>query len=364
MTDETDAADAVTDATFVPDIEAPISQSDQIETTPLDAIERAFAAVDRHDAQTVDDIGNKAADPEGNQAKATERGCSSDGMLEALDAEADTDDNADTDAQDADAAENIGEPPNRFSTDAKAAWKDAPQPVRDEVSRLERELSAGLEKYRGDAERFEEFRHFSDALDERGQNFQDVLSHYLGIEQLLAQDPLAGFEQIAQNMGADFATVAAQYLDRSPDEVSATQDAEMNALRMQVSELQQQLGGVTTSIADQRTQQAMNEIGAFKTGRPRFDELSNDMALLIQTGRAKDLQSAYELAERLNPAPAASHNAITAAQTGKDRAAQTRDKTKLSVDGGPGSGSNPAKRQPPKTAEDAVENAFAALGIG
>ena len=44
-------------------------------------------------------------------------------------------------------------PPARFSTDAKAAWDEAPEVVRAEVLRMEREFTAGFAKHRAAAER-------------------------------------------------------------------------------------------------------------------------------------------------------------------------------------------------------------------
>jgi hypothetical protein len=36
---------------------------------------------------------------------------------------------------------------------------------------------------------------------------------------------------------------------------------------------------------------------------PRFEELSDDIAFFLKSGRTKDLAEAYQLAERLNPTP-------------------------------------------------------------
>ncbi|WFU37323.1 hypothetical protein QA640_22795 [Bradyrhizobium sp. CB82] len=45
--------------------------------------------------------------------------------------------------------------PNRFTAEAKDAWASAPETLRSEVLRLERELRAGIEKYRAAAARDE-----------------------------------------------------------------------------------------------------------------------------------------------------------------------------------------------------------------
>src|SRR5690606_10867157 len=45
-------------------------------------------------------------------------------------------------------ASSLATPPQRFSEDAKAAWKDAPEALRGEVVRMEKELTKGLSAYR------------------------------------------------------------------------------------------------------------------------------------------------------------------------------------------------------------------------
>jgi hypothetical protein len=42
----------------------------------------------------------------------------------------------------------------------------------------------------------------------------------------------------------------------------------------------------------------------FAAEHPRFEELADDIAFFLTSGRTKDIAEAYTLAERLNPAPA------------------------------------------------------------
>ena len=79
---------------------------------------------------------------------------------------------------------------------------------------------------------------------------------------------------------------------------------------------------------------------------------------------ADNLQGAYVMAERLNPAASGTQNtAASTAATAKPNTAQTRNGN-LSITGGPGSGSNPAKRKAPSSARESVDSAFASLGLG
>ena len=117
-----------------------------------------------------------------------------------------------------------------------------------------------MEKYRGDAEAFSEFKPFAEQLKANGQKFDEVLSHYTGMENLLARDPIAGFELIARNIGTDLQTIAAHYLNRPADEVSTAQNGQITSLHNEIAALKEQLSGVTTTISSQREQETLNRL--------------------------------------------------------------------------------------------------------
>lgn len=359
MTDETDAAPAAAEHTPIQETDTGPARSDRIEATPRDAIDRAFETIGAS---------------EGRSGAEVESPSNSDGTLSEKPAK----DGAGTPGEGGDdgtrAAEpaslNPNEAPNRFSPDAREAWKEAPLPVRAEVRRMEREFEAGIDKYRGDAEAFGEYKQFADILEQTGQTFDEVLNHYIGIENQLAEDPLGGLDLICRNLGTSLPEVAAQVMHQSPDASASEQDPMIDGLRSQIADLQTQLGGLTTTFMDEKSGQATHQIEEFSANNPRFDELSSDIAFFLTTNRASGLQEAYDLAARLNPASVAKPEAAiainsAAAQTRNSPAdaAQTR-KGQLSVTGAPGTGSNPASRQPPETARAAIDNAFAVMGIG
>lgn len=256
-------------------------------------------------------------------------------------------------------ASRLSEPPSRFSPDAKAAWATAPEPVKAEINRAVTELEAGIEQHR---QAFEPYREFDQNLKANGQDFKTVIAHYTGIEQKLAKDPIGGLEQICQNMGISLRQVAEHISGQTPDQNASQQDAVMRELRNEIATLKQELGGVSTTIKSQTEAQTLKEIESFAADKPRFDELANDVAFFLSTQKAANLQEAYELAERLNPAPQAAAPAPVAQATPQPETAQTR-KGQLSTTGAPSSGSNPQTRKPPSSARDAVKNAFATMGI-
>jgi len=259
------------------------------------------------------------------------------------------------------------EPPARFTSDAKAAWEAAPEPVKAEVHRAIRELEQGHQKYKADADAFNEVREYSDLARQHGTTMKAALDNYVGIERLLAKDPQAGFEQIIRNFGwktpdgramtlRDF---AAQILGQTPDEQAGRQDSIISELRSEISGLKQQLGGVAQHIQRQTQDATLHQVTEFASNHPRFEELSEAIQEEIRHGY--DLETAYSRAERLNPAPvkpAASEPPVIPAKT----ATPLNPAGSKSISGAPSSGSNPAvttnSNQPVPSITEALQKAL------
>lgn len=343
MTDEaiTVAAEAAAPET--------VTEAPALEPTPRGAIDRAFASLDAVEPVADD----KSRGPDGKFAPKqaepvagpAEKVASEQKPVDAID----------------DASKPVAtfaEPPKRFSPDAKAAWDKAPEPVRAEITRAVTELEKGLSEYQ---QRWEPIKRFDEMARQHGTTIDKAMANYVGIEQKLDADPIAGLSQICDNMGFSLRDVAAHILGQAPDQAASATDATTRALKQEIAALKQELGGVTTTIKSQTEQATLKQIEAFSADKPRFDELADDIAFFLDSRRAKDLQDAYELAERLNPAPQTMAPA-PAATTAPAEPAQPR-KGNLSLSGAPSAGSNPATRKPPSSARSALDDAFARVGI-
>ena len=93
---------------------------------------------------------------------------------------------------------------------------------------------------------------------------------------------------------------------------------------------------------------------------PRLEELSDDVAFFIETKKAKNLDEAYDLACRLNPAPVATSQAADQTAT-NDLAAQTRKGGK-SISGAPTPGSDPVTKRASTSIKDSIRRAVAQTG--
>lgn len=249
-----------------------------------------------------------------------------------------------------------GEPPARFTQDVKQVWATLPDNVRGEVSRMERELTQGYQKHKESAEAFESYRELDDIAKQSGKRGSDVFREYYQMEQYLQKDLVGGLDNICQRMGVSLRDVAAHILNQTPDQVASKQDATIRELRDQIGQLQQQVGSVSQNFQKQQETVIGKEVEAFAAAHPRFEELHQDIAFFLKT-RTKDLSEAYQLAERLNPAPETASKPA-ASSAAPDLSAQT-EKGQKSINGSPSPGSSPAARPPSTSIKESLKRAMA-----
>jgi hypothetical protein len=251
-------------------------------------------------------------------------------------------------------------PPSRFAKAAQEAWGQAPEVIRAEVARMEAELTKGLSEYQ---QRFEPLRQFDEMARQSGKSLDTVLHQYVGMEQQLRTDPVAGFALIAQNMGLNpvqwAETIIARFNGAAPQ---GGMPVELAPVMQTVEQLKQEFERERQARVQERI---ASEVEQFASSAPRFEELSSDITRMLETGFAEGstpierLRDAYAKAERLRPAP------VTQAPPAPPRTpdpAQTR-KASLSVTGSPGNGSDPTSRKPAGSAREALANAFAQSGF-
>jgi len=338
--------------------------------TTRTALDRAFATVEQQEADEVEAAaGNKPPTP--GAPGRDERGrfkAGDDAKAALLD--------VDPDALGKDGKPTDGkqpatmEPPTRFSPDAKAAWKDVPDPVKGEVSRAVRELETGIREYQ---QVFEPLKPFYQMAQEHGVQIHDALKNYVAIDQaLVSKDPqerLSTIEHLLGLAGISPREYAA-YISGQPapaaDEVQAQNNHTIQTLRQEIADLRNQLGGVTQSVQQRHQDEALRHVEAFAEANPRLKEpeFQKSVFRLLETKMAADLQSAFDMASRLNPAPVVDAQ-TTAASSAADKpnSDQTR-KGKFSIAGAPTSGSNPANRKPPASARESIDRVFAEMGLG
>lgn len=257
--------------------------------------------------------------------------------------------------------------PARFSPDAKAKWAATDESVRAETTRAMRELETGLNQHKERAERFKDVEEYDSLARQHNTTIKAALDRYTSLEKgLRSNNPMPAIEEIFRYSGLSLRDVAAKIAGQAPDEVRSQSDATIRALQNEVAQLKQAIGGVTTTINDQRQGAIKTDVEKFAAEHPRFDELAGEIAEFLQhgfKGKALDLAGAYELADRLNPGAAPAPAAKPSLKAiDPDPADQTR-KGEKSIAGAPSPGSNPVNSRPPSpTIKAALRRAIAAAG--
>jgi TolA-binding protein len=204
----------------------------------------------------------------------------------------------------------------------------------------------------------------------QGTTVKAALDRYTGMENKIRADMLGGLDEIVSNASngkLSLRDVAAHIMGQTPEQNQSQSDATIRELKQTVARLEQQVGGVTQTITQQRENATLQEVTKFAEAHPRFEELAEDIGFFMQSGRAKDLSEAYTLAERLNPAPvqatAEVPKAADASAKVTDLAEQIRKGAK-SPTGAPSAGSDPAtNKRPSKTIRGSLDRAFQQAGL-
>lgn len=197
------------------------------------------------------------------------------------------------------------------SRKAPSSWKPAAQ-------------EAFLKADRGEPLTPEEIRLLTSEAERRESDFHRGVSEFKShSERAKAYDQaIAPYQTHLQNLGVDAPTaisalMRADYTLRNSDPVTKAQyfrqlaneygidlnqevpqvDPNTEYLMRQMDALRQQQEMWQNQFRQQEQTKAQHELSQFATAeRPHFDAVRNDMADLLETGKAKDLQEAYEMA--------------------------------------------------------------------
>ena len=259
-------------------------------------------------------------------------------------------------------------PPERFNDGAKAEWEAAPEAVRHEVVRMQRELEKGIGDYKAKIAEVEAreapLKPYREMAEKHGVKFEDALRNYVAAEEALVSNPVQALARMAeQYVPGGFAAFIAQATGQQGQ--TDPRDAQIHALRQEIAELKQSTQATAQSVEQSKLaqMQAANQalVDQFAAEHPRLDELQEDMTRLLKTGFVPEdlppqerLSQAYEIAARLKPAPDP-QPAPPAAP------AQTREPA-TSISGAPSRGSSPQARAP-QSQEEAVDAALRRYGI-
>ncbi len=258
------------------------------------------------------------------------------------------------------------QPPSRMGEHAKAEWHATPESVRGEVGRMQEEFVKAYRVYKNDFDEMSKIRHFHKMAADQGTTLQTALTNYVGMEQKLRADPIAGLDVIVNNLNLrtpdgekiGLRDIAYHVLSQSPDQLRQLQMGnQQQAASQQIGALHQEIAGLRQTVQQMHTNQQFvqtrSAIDVFADTHPRFDELGTVIERELKLGF--DLETAYRRAELLHP--------TTRAPQTRTPSAQTREPDR-SIHGTSEIGPNGTSRRPrtaSPTPRAAVANAIARL---
>lgn len=260
------------------------------------------------------------------------------------------------------AAKTDTRPPPGFSIASKAAWdKEAPTPeewaaAKADIAKREQEVDNGFKRYSG-------LGKFAEEAERNGTTLQNALTDYAGIETALRQNFLGGIEFICKRMNIDPHQLAQHMAVRyNMTQVDPTTQAAHVQPQIDPTAIAEHAANVIRQEFQQRD--LNSQIESFKADPKNkfFANVREDMAKLVQAGKAETLKEAYEAACWLNPETRAI--LINEANGGRNKEAavavsKSRNAAKA-VGGSPAPGINPdvtGKRQNLST-EDEIRAAI------
>lgn len=239
------------------------------------------------------------------------------------------------------------EPPARFLPKEKEAWGNVPNVVKSAIDRVSREHDTELQQYRTSHEEWTKLDKFQQMAKQHNTSVADALERYTALDGLLQSNPIEAMRQILATRGITPEQYANHVLQNpqlhqapppraQPDPVAPQIKSEVESLRNEIQNLRQE-------------QAVASIIDPFRAGHPRFDELQEDIAFFLGSGKipaslspVERLEAAYDMAERINPtsmpAPAANDRVSAAADTARP---VNPDAGKKSIRGAPAEGFDP-----------------------
>jgi hypothetical protein len=165
----------------------------------------------------------------------------------------------------------------------------------------ESEYKKGVSTYKAEADRAKPFVEviapIEQNLAKRGINPTQYVQNLVRAEQILSNAPYQQKVQIFQQLAADYGI-------QLNNNGQATQlDPYTQQLMNQLNQVNQEVSSIKGRFAQEENQRLMGEIERVRSDVekfPHFDVVREEMAQLLELGKAQDLETAYKKAVRMN----------------------------------------------------------------
>jgi hypothetical protein len=215
--------------------------------------------------------------------------------------------------------EEIEEAPEEPALQRPSTWKKEYLPIWDKLTQGEQltkeeaiklaqysnqresEYKKGVSTYKAEADRAKPFVEVIAPIEQdlvkRGINPTQYVQNLVRAEQILSNAPYQQKVQIFQQLAADYGI-------QLNNNGQATQlDPYTQQLMSQLSQVNQEVSTIKGRFAEEENQRLMGEIERVRSDVerfPHFDVVREEMAQLLELGKAQDLETAYKKAVRMN----------------------------------------------------------------
>jgi hypothetical protein len=298
-----------------------------------DTMEAAWAEIEKRDKESQEGATDRPRDasgkfistkPEGSEQPAEASEAAPEGEAPEADAAKDS---AETQPATG-AAQPPPELPPTYSAEMKAKFAKLPAEFRDVqeyIAKRDGQQNDAIVRLQDNLRQQEQFVKsfddlsrtilaYKDDFARRGITATQGIANLLAVQKSLEQQPFNTWVEIGRRVGIDLgqilqtAGIDPRTINIQPQqpnqEVSALQ-AELRNARAEVAEVKRRLEHQDHSAQQWELSQANQAITDFAKDKPYFEQVREDMAVLLQTGRAATLADAYTKACRMNDTVAA-----------------------------------------------------------
>ena len=198
--------------------------------------------------------------------------------------------------------------PDTWTKEALAEWATVPPRVQQEIQKREADFLKGIGQYKEAAEAGNRYQEvvapFKQALDAEQvdpvQLFQSFASNHYLLSRGTPQQKVEVAANLMRGYGIDPLDLMTQLGNYTPP---APVDPDVQSLRDEVNALKADREAREAETHNQAFQRIQAEVNAFAKDpeHPYFDELTEDIRLLMKSGLAPTLADAYERAVYANP---------------------------------------------------------------
>lgn len=235
--------------------------------------------------------------------------------------------------------------PNSWKKELAPRWGELPREIQEEILRREEDSTRGFtQKGQELAQLRQQHETFQQTLQpvaqqwvKQGINPAEGLKSLVAWFQAIETDPKAALMELARIRGVDLKAELADQPYVDPQVAQMQKQYEQK-----LAQMEQQLNGFSSQQQQAKQHAALQQIHAFEGATnddgspkyPHFNAVWEDMAFLMQAGRAQNLDSAYQMAIRMSDSvqqQIAQANVQQAAQAKSQQAQKAKAAAQASV---------------------------------